>query len=392
MINLKKIAVITGTRAEFGVLKPLIEQLKSSNVLELQLIATAMHLSPEFGYTISEIEKSGFKVDKKVECLLSSDTAIGVTKSMGLALIGFADVLEELSPDLVIILGDRSEMLAAASAAMIANIPIAHIHGGETTEGAYDESIRHAITKMSYYHFASTEIYRQRIIQLGENPERVFNVGAIGIDSILQLDLLNKSEFEKSIGFYLGIRNVLITYHPVTLEKNSAEEQFKAILDALKTLQNTNFIFTHANSDKNGRVINQMIEKFVSENKENSVSFKSLGQLRYLSALKFVDFVLGNSSSGIIEVPYFKIPTINIGDRQKGRVMAESILQTKPSKMEIIATIDKALDSNFNNKIQSQEQLHGDGNSVNKIMEVLNHSITQDLKKSFYDIKFDYEI
>lgn len=392
LTNLKKIAVITGTRAEFGLLKPLIGQIEKSNQFQLQLIATAMHLAPEFGYTISEIESSGFKVDKKVECLLSSDTAVGVTKSMGLALIGFADALNDLSPDLVIILGDRSEMLAAASAAMVANIPIAHIHGGETTEGAYDESIRHAITKMSYYHFAATETYRQRIIQLGENPERVFNVGAIGLDSIKLLELLSKSEFEKSIDFQLGEKNILITYHPVTLENNSAQEQFKAILDALKSLKNTHLIFTHANSDKNGRIINQMIEKFVAEHSDISVSFKSMGQLRYLSALKHVDFVLGNSSSGIVEVPYFNIPTINIGDRQKGRVMAESVIYTNPKEAEIKAAILKAVNPDFNIEIQNQKQLYGEGNSVKKIMEVLSQFQTQNLKKSFYGLKFEYEI
>lgn len=388
LIKLKKIAVITGTRAEFGLLKPLINQIEKSNSFQLQLIATAMHLSPEFGYTISEIEKSGFQVDRKVECLLSSDTAVGVTKSMGLALIGFADALEELSPDLVIILGDRSEMLAAASAAMIANIPIAHIHGGETTEGAYDESIRHAITKMSYYHFASTETYRQRIIQLGESPDRVFNVGAIGLDSIQSLDLLNKNEFEKSIDFKLGKRNVLVTFHPVTLENNSAAVQFKAILDALKTFENTHFIFTLANSDKNGRIINQMIEKFVAENKVNSISFKSLGQLRYLSALQYIDVVLGNSSSGIIEVPYFKIPTINIGDRQKGRVMPKSVINCEPKKDFIKEALIKAFNPTFKEKIKNQEQLYGNGNAVEKIMPVLSNMPTDDLKKPFYDLKF----
>lgn len=389
---MKKITVITGTRAEFGILKPLLVAIENSKTMQLQIMTTAMHLSPEFGYTISEIENSGFKVDKKVECLLSSDTATGVTKSMGLAMIGFADALEELSPDLVVILGDRSEMLAAASAAMIANVPIAHIHGGETTEGAYDESIRHAITKMSFYHFASTETYRRRIIQLGENPSRVFNVGAIGLDSIKSLALLNREKFEESIDFKLGQHNILITFHPVTLENNSAEKQFQAILNALNTLEDTKFIFTHANSDKNGRIINQMIEKFVAESKESAISFKSLGQLRYLSALNHVDLVLGNSSSGIIEVPYFKIPTINIGDRQKGRVMPESVLNIEPNKVAIEKALSKAFDPDFNLKIKGQKQLYGEGEAVDKIMKVLGHFQKQDLKKSFYDIKFDYEI
>ena len=348
-----------------------------------------MHLSPEFGYTISEIENSGYKIDKKIECLLSSDTAVGVTKSVGLALIGLADALEELKPDFIVILGDRSEMLAAASASMFANIPIAHIHGGETTEGAYDESIRHAISKMSYYHFASTEVYRQRIIQLGEDPKRVFNVGAIGLDSIKSLNLLSKSEFEKSIDFKLGKKNILVTFHPVTLEDNSAEKQFNTILDALKALKDTNIIFTHANSDKNGRIINQMIESFVKEQSENSISFKSLGQLRYLSALQYVDCVLGNSSSGIVEVPYFNITTINIGDRQKGRVMPESVLNIQPLKKEIESAIEKSFDSSFIHKIKNQKQLYGNGNSVQTIIKVISSLKSQNLKKPFYDIPYN---
>jgi len=385
---LKKIAVITGTRAEFGLLSPLLDEIQKETEMQLQLVVTAMHLSPEFGYTVDEIEKKGYKIDKKVECLLSSDTAVGITKSVGLAMIGFADALNELNPDLVIILGDRTEMLAAATAAMVANIPIAHIHGGETTEGAYDESIRHAITKMSYLHFASTESYRKRIIQLGEHPDRVFNVGAIGLDSIKNLVLLNKEEFEESIDFKLGKNNILITFHPVTLESQSAQEQFKAILDVLDTLKDTHFIFTHANSDTNGRVINQMIEQFVNQNQERAIAFKSLGQLRYLSALNFVDVVVGNSSSGIIEVPFFKIPTINIGDRQKGRILSESVIQAEPTVESITLAHKKATDISFRKKIKNQEQLYGSGNSVEKIMSVLRNHKVNNLKKSFYDIQF----
>jgi GDP/UDP-N,N'-diacetylbacillosamine 2-epimerase (hydrolysing) len=385
---LKRIAVITGTRAEFGLLSPLMSEIQNDQEMELQLIVTAMHLSPEFGYTVDEIKKKGFKIDKKVECLLSSDSAVGITKSVGLAMIGFADALNELYPDVVVILGDRTEMLAAATAAMIVNIPIVHISGGETTEGAYDESIRHAITKMSYLHFASTEIYRRRIIQLGEHPDRVFNVGSIGIDSIKNLVLLNKNEFEKSINFKLGKNNILITFHPVTLENQSAQGQFKAILDVLGSLKDTHFIFTHANSDKNGSVINQMIEQFVNENQNRSISFKSLGQLRYLSALRHIDIVLGNSSSGIAEVPYFNIPTINIGDRQKGRILSDSVIQTEPTIESITLAHDKAVDISFRTKIKSQKQLYGSGNAVKKIMDILRNQNVNNLKKSFYDIQF----
>lgn len=385
---MKKIAVVTGTRAEFGLLSPLMDEIQKEKEMQLQLIVTAMHLSPEFGYTVQEIENKGFHIDKKVECLLSSDTAVGITKSVGLALIGFADALNELAPDFLIILGDRTEMLAAASAAMVANIPIAHIHGGETTEGAYDESIRHAITKMSYFHFASTETYRKRIIQLGEHPDRVFNVGAIGLDSIKNLVHLNKEELEKSISFKLGKNNMLITFHPVTLESQSAQAQFKAILDVLDAVEETHFIFTHANSDTNGRVINQMIEQFVNQNKDRAVAFKSLGQLRYLSALNFVDVVVGNSSSGIIEVPFFNIPTINIGDRQKGRILSESVIQADPTFEAITLAHKKSSDISFRTKIKSQEQLYGSGNSVEKIMDVLRNQKVNNLKKSFYDIQF----
>ena len=309
---MRKICVITGTRAEFGLLRPLIELIANDNELQLQLIATGMHLSPEFGYTLNEITEAGFMVDKKVECLLSSDSSIGVSKTIALAISGFADALAELTPDLVVVLGDRTEILGAVIATAMVNIPIAHLHGGETTEGAYDEAIRHSITKFSHLHFTSTEAYRKRVIQLGEQPEKVFNVGAIGLDAIKKLKLLNKEEFENSIGFKLKKRNVLITYHPVTLEKEAPIETFENVLTALDELTDTALIFTHANSDKNGRIINKMITEYVSSHKDKAVEFKSLGQLRYLSALQYVDFVIGNSSSGILEVPVFYIPTINI--------------------------------------------------------------------------------
>ncbi|SHF90994.1 GDP/UDP-N,N'-diacetylbacillosamine 2-epimerase (hydrolysing) [Salegentibacter echinorum] len=385
---MKKIAIVTGTRAEFGLLSPLMDKIQEDKEMQLQLIVTAMHLSPEFGYTVDEIEEKGYKIDSKVECLLSSDTAVGVTKSVGLATIGFADAFTNLSPDVVVILGDRTEMLAAATSALLANIPIAHIHGGETTEGAYDENIRHAITKMSYLHFASAKIYRQRIIQLGEHPDRVFNVGAIGLDSIKNMDILNKEEFEQSINFKLGRKNILITFHPVTLEDDSAKDQFNAILEALDALEETHFIFTHANSDKSGRVINQMIEQFVNKNRERAVAFKSLGHLRYLSALEHIDMVLGNSSSGIIEVPYFNIPTVNIGDRQKGRILSESIIQSETTVDAITLALQKALDIAFRKRIENQVQLYGSGNTAEKIMDILRNQNINSLKKSFYDIQF----
>ena len=385
---MRKICVITGTRAEFGLLKPLIALMAKDNELQLQLIATGMHLSPEFGYTINEITESGFVVDKKVECLLSSDTSVGISKTIALAISGFADALEALQPDLVVVLGDRTEILGAVIATAMANIPIVHLYGGETTEGAYDEAIRHSITKFSHLHFTSTEAYRKRVIQLGEQPEMVFNVGAIGLDAVKKLKLLNKEEFENSIGFKLKKRNVLITYHPVTLEKEAPIQTFENILQALDQLSETGLIFTHANSDKNGRVINKMITEYVDIHKEKAVAFKSLGQLRYLSALQFVDFVIGNSSSGILEVPAFYIPTINIGDRQKGRICNESVINSNNSLEDIEKSITFALNKQFRETIQQQEMLYGNGTAAEKILKVIKEHPVIPLKKTFYDISY----
>ena len=385
---MRKICVITGTRAEFGLLKPLIALMAKDNELQLQLIATGMHLSPEFGYTINEITESGFVVDKKVECLLSSDTSVGISKTIALAISGFADALEALQPDLVVVLGDRTEILGAVIATAMANIPIAHLYGGETTEGAYDEAIRHSITKFSHLHFTSTEAYRKRVIQLGEQPEMVFNVGAIGLDAVKKLKLLNKEEFENSIGFKLKKINVLITYHPVTLEKEAPIQTFENILQALDELSETGLIFTHANSDKNGRVINKMITEYVEIHRDKAVAFKSLGQLRYLSALQFVDFVIGNSSSGMTEVPAFCIPTVNIGDRQKGRINCESVINSTNSLEDIKKSITFALDKQFRETIQQQEMLYGNGTAAEKILKVIKEHTIIPLKKTFYDISY----
>ena len=385
---MRKICVITGTRAEFGLLRPLIELIANDKELQLQLIATGMHLSPEFGYTLNEITEAGFMVDKKVECLLSSDSSIGVSKTIALAISGFADALAELTPDLVVVLGDRTEILGAVIATAMANIPIAHLHGGETTEGAYDEAIRHSITKFSHLHFTSTEAYRKRVIQLGEHPDTVFNVGAIGLDAIKKLPLLDKASFEQAIGFKLKERNILITYHPVTLEKEAPIETFENVLTALDELTDTTLIFTHANSDKNGRIINKMITEYVSSHKDKAVEFKSLGQLRYLSALQFVDFVIGNSSSGMTEVPAFYIPTINIGDRQKGRINCESVINSNNSLEDIKKSITFALDKTFRKKIQQQELLYGNGTAAEKILQIIKEHNHISIKKSFYNIDF----
>jgi len=286
--------------------------------LKLQIIATGMHLSPEFGLTYRQIEKEGFKIDRKIEMLLSSDTPTGISKSMGLGMIGFSEAYVDLKPDIIVLLGDRFEIFSAASAAMIARIPIAHLHGGESTEGAFDEAIRHSITKMSHLHFTATEEYRRRVVQLGESPDRVFNVGGLGIDNIKKLKLMSREEFENSIDFKLSSKNLMITFHPVTLEHATSREQFQNLLNALDELHDTRFIFTKPNADTEGRVIIKMIDDYVSRNKYEAISFVNLGQLRYLSAMQFIDGVVGNSSSGLAGGPTFKIGTINIGDRQRG--------------------------------------------------------------------------
>ena len=384
----RKICVVTGTRAEYGLLYWLMKEIEADKELQLQLIVTGMHLSPEFGLTYKEIEKE-FKIDKKIEMLLSSDTSIGISKSMGLAQISFAEAYEELKPDIVVVLGDRYEIFSATSAAMIAKIPVAHLHGGETTEGAFDESIRHSITKMSHLHFTATEEYKNRVIQLGEHPSRVFDVGGMGIENIKRLKLLTRDEFEKSIEFKLNKKNILVTFHPVTLENSTAKEQFQELLDAIDELEETNIIFTKANSDTDGRVINQMIDEYVSKNSHKSIGFTSLGQLRYLSALQFVDVVVGNSSSGLTEAPSFKIGTINIGDRQKGRIKAESVIDCKSDKVCILEGFDKLYSVEFQNSLSNIKNPYGNGCASKKIVEVLkNVNLGNILKKSFYDIKF----
>lgn len=383
---MRKIAVVTGSRAEYGLLKPLIKAIKTEQSFELQLFVTGMHLMPVFGNTFKQIEEDGFQIDAKIDDGLNGDDARSISKAIGNTIAGFAEAYYNLKPELVIVLGDRSEIFGAVAAAVIDNIPVAHIHGGETTEGAYDEFIRHAITKMSHLHFASCEVYRKRIIQMGENPATVFNVGAIGIDSIKKLKLLSIDEFEKAINYKLNKINVLITFHPVTLEENTAKHQFQELIDALDRLTEVTLIFTKPNSDKGGASIIKMIDDYVIRNPTKSISFNSLGQLRYLSALQYVDFVIGNSSSGILEVPIFKKPTINIGDRQKGREMTKSIINCKPNRNEILQAIQKALNVQFKIEIQNQSNPYGNGTATNKIMNVLRISHLENTKKSFYDL------
>lgn len=386
---MKKICVVTGTRAEYGLLKPLIRRIKEDTELQLQIIVTGMHLSPEFGLTYKEIEEDGFIIDEKVEMLLSSDTSSGISKSIGLAMIGFSDSFERLEPDMVVVLGDRYEIFAAAISAMVSRIPIAHIHGGETTEGAFDEAFRHSITKMSYLHFTSTEEYRKRVIQLGEKPNMVFDVGAIGIENIKTLDLLNIDELEKNIDFKFGRKTALVTFHPVTLEDSTSKEQFQELLNALDRINDLKLIFTKANSDVDGRIINSMIDEYVERNREKSIAFTSLGQLRYLSAMKYADIVVGNSSSGIIEAPSFNIPTINIGDRQKGRVQGETIINSKPEENEIYDAIQLGLSTHFKERLNDILNPYGEGSVTEKIIHIIKDTLNSEvvLKKVFYDLE-----
>lgn len=384
----RKICVVTGTRAEFGLLRWLMQEIVTSDALTLQVIATGMHLSPEFGSTYREIEQAGFNIDAKVEMLLSADTASGVSKSMGLGLIGYADAFARLAPDLVVVLGDRFEIFAAASAAMIAGIPIAHLHGGETTEGALDEALRHSITKMSHLHFVGAEPYRKRVVQLGEHPDRVFLVGGLGVDAIERIQLLNREELEASIDFKFAARNLLITFHPVTLECGSSGQQMQELLVALGELENTHLIFTLPNADTGGRELIQMVEAFV-EAHPHAKAFQSLGQKRYLSCLQFVDGVVGNSSSGIAEAPSFKTGTINIGDRQKGRLSATSVIDCKPERADIGRALCLLFDADFRQSLGTTVNPYGRGGTSKKIIDVLRrHPLDGLLKKSFHNIAF----
>ncbi|WP_148480341.1 UDP-N-acetylglucosamine 2-epimerase [Parabacteroides johnsonii] len=384
---MRKICVITGSRAEYGLLSGLMKQIEESEDLKLQVIATNMHLSPEFGLTYKEIEKDGFVIDKRVEMLLSSDTSNATAKSVGLGMIGFADAYEDLRPDLIVVLGDRYEILAAVSTALFFKIPVAHLHGGEITEGAYDDAIRHAITKMSHLHFTSTEEYRKRVIQLGESPDRVFNVGAIGVENIKRGSFLSKEELENSLDFKLGDKSLLVTFHPVTLETCTAREQCDNLLEVLAKHPEYRILFTLPNSDTDGRVIIDCIKDFVAKNEDRAIAFKSLGKLRYLSALKYVSAAIGNSSSGILEVPSFGIPTLDIGDRQKGRLAAKSVVHCGTSTEEI----EQGFRLIFSEAIQSASKLRNnpyekEGTTDMIVSQLKTYPLEDLIQKSFYNL------
>ncbi|EKR17178.1 UDP-N-acetylglucosamine 2-epimerase [Leptospira interrogans] len=385
----RKICVITGTRADYGLLRWLILEISKSSKLDLQIIATGMHLSPEFGLTYKEIENDGFLIHKKIEILLSSDSTVGVSKSIGLGLIGFSEAFADLNPDIILVLGDRFEILAATVAALISRIPVAHLHGGETTEGAFDEGIRHSITKMSHLHFVAANEYRNRIIQLGEDPSNVFLVGGMGIDGIKKSNLLKKEELESSLNIKFKKNNLLITFHPVTLEESTAKVQMIEFLSSLETLSpETGLIFTMPNADTDGRIIFELVKEFTSSH-SNAWYFTSLGQTRYLSCLQFVDAVVGNSSSGIIEAPSFKIGTINIGDRQKGRLRAKSIIDCEPKKIEIIDAFKRLYSSDFQKNLSTTVNPYGEGGASEKIVRILEKIDIQGiLKKKFFNLQF----
>lgn len=383
---IRKICVITGSRADYGLLRWVMQGIQDDPDLTLQIVATGMHLSPEFGLTYLEIEQHGFRLDRKVEMLTSSDTPVGIAKSMGLGLIGFADALSELSPDLIVVLGDRFEIYAAVAAALVARIPVAHLHGGETTEGAFDEAVRHAITKMSHLHFVAAESYRQRVVQLGEQPDRVFLVGGLGVDAIKHLKLLDRTELEASLGFGLGEKSLLITFHPVTLEAGTAAAQVEELLTALADLDDTNLIFTLPNADTDGRVLIKAVERFVAQH-PNARAYASLGQLRYLSCVAHVDGLIGNSSSGLIEAPSLNTGTINIGDRQRGRLQATSVINCDPTKQSISKAIGRLYSPEFRLRLREVCNPYGDGGASGRIVDTLkNYPIDRIAKKVFFDL------
>ncbi len=381
-MNRRKVCIVTGTRAEYGLFYPIMQRIKASQKLTLQLVVTTMHLSPEFGLTYRRIEEDGFTIDEKIENLLCADTNSSIAKSTGLATILLSDAFNRLKPDVVLLLGDRYETLAAATTALLMNIPIAHIHGGEITEGAVDEQIRHAVTKMSHIHFTSTETYRRRLIQMGENPERVFNTGAPGIDNIMEMELLSRRDLEKSLQWKLDTRYALFTYHPETLSDISTAEQIETILRQLESLD-MQILFTYANADENGRIINQAIETFCKNNPRKYKVVKSLGQKRYLSAIKHAYLLIGNTSSGVIEAASFQKPVVNIGERQRGRLQSGNILNCKFDSIKY--AIEEASSESFQKKCKKIKNIYGEGSASQKIVDILER-IPLLPKKEFFNI------
>lgn len=393
----KNVCVLTATRAEYGLLKNLILRLQKEPEFRVNVLVTGMHLDKAFGETYREIEEDGVPIAAKIPILSKQDGAVGMSETMSNALVGFGHFFAENRQDLLVVLGDRYETMAVCIAAMNERIPIAHIHGGEVTEGAIDDAIRHSITKMSYLHFTSTEVYRKRVIQLGEHPDRVFNAGALGVENILSRKLLDKSELEESIQFKLGEKYCLVTFHPVTLEENSGIEQVNELLQAMDEMEEYRYLITKANADAGGRAINERLEEFAETRRERIYLTESLGMIRYLSAMKYCSMVIGNSSSGISEAPAMGIPTVNIGDRQKGRIQAVSIVNCEPETSAIKNAMEKAESEEFRGKIAKTLLLHKQSGAlpseciVSRIKECLLGEGRAEiyLKKKFYDIEFE---
>ena len=382
----RKICVVTGSRADYGLLRWVMQGIKDDPELNLQVIVTGMHLSPTFGLTYKVIEEDGFRIDAKVEILGSSDFPTAIAESMALALAGSAQAFSELNPDLVVVLGDRFEIFAATAAALVAKIPVAHLHGGETTIGAFDEALRHSITKMSHLHFVATQEYRDRVLQLGENPKNVYLVGGLGIDSIKNLPLLSRKELETQLGIEFGTKSLLITFHPVTLDAESPEQQMKELLAALSHLHDTTLIFTMPNADTGGRVLIKMIKEFVGRNK-NAKAFTSLGQLKYLSSISHIDGVVGNSSSGLTEVPTFKKGTINVGVRQLGRPQATSVINCEPIEKDIRRAIEKLYSPDFKLNLAVAKNPYGEGGASARVVKALKDASLEGIvKKTFHDL------
>lgn len=387
---MKKLAVLTATRAEYGLLKNFILKLQQCTEFVTEVVVTGAHLSDSCGMTYKEIEKDGIKIAYKVDMKVDSSSPSGISKSMGRAMMGVADYFEVSKPDAILVLGDRYETLAVCCSAMNAQVPIFHLYGGETTEGAIDEAVRHSITKMSYLHFTSTEEYRHRVIQLGENPDRVFCVGAVGIENALNEPKISKKELEVFTGLDLSKPYAVMTFHPVTLESDVLA-QCREVLAAIECFPEIQFIITGANADCGGNDVNNMLMKF-AENHNNVFFTLSLGLTRYLSALNYASFVVGNSSSGLVEAPSFGIPTVNIGNRQKGRLRSESVIDCETKTNEIVNAINKALSNEFKAVAKKAQNPYGDGNTVNKVVEIIKEYFYKkeiNLQKKFYDVNFE---
>lgn len=389
MKKIKKICVVTGTRAEYGLLSVLIKKIKKNKNFKLQIISTGSHLSPEFGLTKKNIMKDGFKIDYEVDLKLGKkDTEHNICTAMSKAFVGFSKGYIKLKPDIIVVLGDRYELLAASYTATIHKIPICHIHGGESTIGVIDEATRHSITKMAHLHFVANKIYKRRVIQLGEKPSNVHNVGGMGVDVINNIKFLKKRELEKYLKIKFNINNILIVFHPTTLENNTAKKQFNNILYAIKKFNNTNFYFSQSNADPGANIISKLAKKFVKKNKDTSIYFKSLGQVKFLSLMKHTNVLIGNSSSGLLEAPSLKIPVVNIGNRQKNRLTSSNIINCEPTKKAIFNGIKMSLSKNFLKKLTKTESMYGKPGASEKCIKVLEKfNLDKILFKKFYDIK-----